>query len=316
MKRFVFWLVSVVTVIALLLPEAALAASRGSVSPGSSDTNGQWIYLPLVAQLAQAEPSTSCNVAPWLIRPSDGSSPNTQSPTFEWNDGDNPGARVERREYALNAAFEPVIYWAESPTPQGTTAGSQYSGLASPLDWDKTYYWRVKLQCLDGSWLSSPTWSFTPRVASSDMVFVPAGEFQMGCDPDHNGGYSCDPGELPLHTVYLDPYNIDRTEVTNALYAQCVAAGGCTAPVANSSYTRSSYYGNSDYANYPVIYVSWYQADAYCRWVGKRLPTEAEWEEGGARRERHARLPMGRRDAGLLAGEFLRLLRQWKLLCR
>ena len=112
----------------------------------------------------------------------------------------------------------------------------------------------------------------TREIDGMEMAYVPAGEFEMG---SNNG----DDDEKPVHRVNLDAYWIDKYEVSNAQYALCVVDGDCTKPNSTSSYTRSNYYGNPDYDNYPVIYVSWHQAQAYCQWAGGDLPTEAQWEK-------------------------------------
>jgi formylglycine-generating enzyme required for sulfatase activity len=110
------------------------------------------------------------------------------------------------------------------------------------------------------------------------MVYIPEGEFQMGCDPENNAGFPCNWDER-LHLLYLDAYWIDQTQVTNAMYKACVDDGDCEEPLTPRSFSRSSYYGNPEFDDFPVVFVSWDKADAYCKWAGKRLPTEAEWEK-------------------------------------
>jgi formylglycine-generating enzyme required for sulfatase activity len=121
-----------------------------------------------------------------------------------------------------------------------------------------------------------------------DEVLIPAGRFAMGS----SSGVG-DPDEQPRHNVTIPQFHIDRNEVTNASYQTCVAAHACTPPGMLTSVSRSSYFGDVGFTSYPAIYVSWNQADTYCRWLGKRLPTEAEWEKAARGDDDNRQYPWG-----------------------
>jgi formylglycine-generating enzyme required for sulfatase activity len=131
----------------------------------------------------------------------------------------------------------------------------------------------------------------------SEMVYVAAGVFWMGSDESDPNAES---NEWPQHQVNLDAFWIDRTEVTNAQYRRCVADGGCSPPSDTTAHLYGDYYGKSRYDDYPVINVDWAQANAYCAWAGKRLPTEAEWEKAARGTDRRI-YPWGNTFDGTLA---------------
>jgi formylglycine-generating enzyme required for sulfatase activity len=101
----------------------------------------------------------------------------------------------------------------------------------------------------------------------SEMILIPAGEFLMGSPPEEGNS-----DEHPQHTVYLDAFYIDKYEVTNAQYKKFMDATGHAAP---------SWWNDNNFnkPEQPVVGVTWFDAEAYCKWANKRLPTEAEWEK-------------------------------------
>lgn len=121
-----------------------------------------------------------------------------------------------------------------------------------------------------------------------EMVSIPAGTFSMGCDgkrDDVEGG--CDDGEKPAHKVTLKAFKLAKTETTVGQYMACVDASGCPPPEWKDKdapdYYKSLGNGLTD-QNYPIVGVSWDNANAYAKWLSKetgknyRLPSEAEWE--------------------------------------
>jgi formylglycine-generating enzyme required for sulfatase activity len=122
-----------------------------------------------------------------------------------------------------------------------------------------------------------------------ELVLIPADFFTMGSGDD-NAFADCRKirsdcqsawfkDESPSQVQWLESFYIDKFEVSNASYRACVTDGTCRAPRNISSQTRSHYYDDEQFSDYPAIYVDWNMALAYCEWRGGHLPTEAQWEK-------------------------------------
>lgn len=246
----------------------------------------------LLEAMAEAVPSSANEIMPWLAG------------RKELNEKDYHAAKANFDLAITENPKNPALYYDRAMAYIGL--GEEYSPYAlsdlnTMIELDKSrssdayrlvhsrpqisYYWRIHGK--------SSEYLALADAITTPMVRIDAGEFTMGSTPEdiERAVLECREQvhmdcqlddfdeEVPQHQVYVDTFFIDQYEVTNSRYSECVTTGVCQPPRFKSSNSRDVYYGNAEFDNFPVVYISWFEANTYCQWRGARLPTEAEWEK-------------------------------------
>ncbi|MEZ4712051.1 MAG: bifunctional serine/threonine-protein kinase/formylglycine-generating enzyme family protein [Caldilineaceae bacterium] len=230
------------------------SAPSAPLSPVDTATLTATVTLSLTA-VAALPTATNTPADPPSATPTEAATTTPSATTAATDTATSPPTATETAP-ASSPTPSPTATTAATATPSSTNAPTATAAPTASLPAS------ASLAAPPASAAAGETW-----VNESDGAlyhFVPAGVFTMGSTLERD--------ESPVHEVNLDAFWVMETEVTNALYGECVAADACTPP-------NNKFWQDPGLANHPVTHVTWAQASEYAQWSGGRLPTEAEWEK-------------------------------------